>query len=30
MVRWWTELGFTVKKDDQYVEDERRPIAGET
>ena len=30
MVRWWTELGFIVKKGDQYVEDERRPIAGET
>jgi hypothetical protein len=29
MVRWWTELGFIVKKGDQYVEDERRPIAGQ-
>jgi hypothetical protein len=30
MVRWWTELGFIVKKGEQYVEDERRPIAGQT
>lgn len=30
MVRWWTELGFIVQKGDRFVEDERRPIAGET
>ncbi|SFN65397.1 LodA/GoxA family CTQ-dependent oxidase [Nitrosospira briensis] len=29
MVRWWTELGFIVKKGDRFVEDERNPIAGE-
>lgn len=29
MVRWWTELGFIVRKGDQYVEDERQPIAGQ-
>jgi hypothetical protein len=28
MVRWWSELGFIVKKGDQFVEDERNPIAG--
>ena len=28
MVRWWSELGFIVKKDVKFVEDERNPIAG--
>ena len=28
MVRWWSELGFIVKKGDKFVEDERNPIAG--
>jgi hypothetical protein len=28
MVRWWSELGFIVKKGVKFVEDERNPIAG--
>lgn len=30
MVRWWTELGFIVKKGEKFVEDERNPIAGQS
>ena len=28
MVRWWSELGFVVKKGDKFVEAERKPIEG--
>ena len=28
MVRWWTELGFVVRKGRRFVEDERNPIQG--
>jgi hypothetical protein len=28
MVRWWTELGFIIKKGEKFVEDERNPIRG--
>ena len=28
MVRWWTELGFVVRKGRGFVEDERNPIQG--
>ena len=30
MVKWWTELGFVVKKDDKFVESERNPINGQS
>ena len=30
MVRWWSELGFVVKKGDKFVEDERKPIEGQS
>jgi hypothetical protein len=30
MVRWWTELGFVVKKGEKFVEDERNPIDGQS
>jgi hypothetical protein len=30
MVRWWSELGFIVKKGGKFVEDERNPIAGQS
>lgn len=30
MVRWWTELGFIVKKGEKFVEDERNPIDGQS
>jgi hypothetical protein len=30
MVKWWTDLGFVVQKGDQYVEEERLPINGES
>ena len=30
MVRWWSELGFIVKKGAKFVEEERNPIAGVT
>ena len=30
MVKWWTELGFVVEKDAQFVETERNPIDGQT
>jgi hypothetical protein len=30
MVRWWSELGFIVKKGDRFVEDERNPIEGQS
>ncbi len=30
MVRWWTELGFVVRKGHKFVEDERNPIQGIT
>ncbi len=29
MVKWWTELGFVVEKDDGFVETERNPIDGQ-
>ncbi|MDQ3186597.1 MAG: LodA/GoxA family CTQ-dependent oxidase [Pseudomonadota bacterium] len=29
MVRWWTELGFVVKKGERFVEDERNSIDGQ-
>ncbi len=30
MVKWWTELGFVVKQDDEFVESERNPINGQS
>ena len=30
MVQWWTELGFVVQQDDQFVESERNPINGQS
>jgi hypothetical protein len=30
MVRWWSELGFIVKKGEKFVEDERNPIDGQS
>lgn len=30
MVKWWTELGFVVRKGAKFVESERKPINGQS